>query len=152
MAVDSFNAIPYMNSCGEKCVATKKDGVATIQGDKNGVCRMPLDKFDQSKVSLERTPSEDSVSFKGKVKNNDATKTEPAKKKSGFAKKSAVAIASSVVPGLGQAINGQWGKAAFYALGAPALSVGVYMLHPIAGAAFGIGTYFANIISAYRNA
>ena len=67
----SFSTIQYQTSYGEKCVATKQDGVVTINGDKNGVRQMSLPDFmqsfikDQSKVSLERTPQKDSVTFKG---------------------------------------------------------------------------------------
>ena len=66
-----FDAIRYTTSYGENCVATKKDRVVTIQGDKNGVRKMPLDEFmqafikDQQKVNLERTPQQDTVSFSG---------------------------------------------------------------------------------------
>lgn len=67
----SFSSIQYQTTNGENCVATKKDGIVTVQGDKNGVRQMPLPEFmqefvkDQSKVSLERTPQKDSVSFQG---------------------------------------------------------------------------------------
>lgn len=67
----SFSAIQYQTSSGEKCVATKQDGIVTINGDKNGVRQMSLPDFmqsfvkDQDKVSLERTPEKDSVTFKG---------------------------------------------------------------------------------------
>ncbi len=69
-----FNVIKYTTSNGENCTATKKDGVVTIQGDRNGVRQMPLDKFmetfiaDQSKKTLERQPEKDKVSFSGNSK------------------------------------------------------------------------------------
>ena len=40
-----FSAIKYTTSNGENCIATKKDGIVTIQGDKNGVRQMPLNEF-----------------------------------------------------------------------------------------------------------
>ena len=69
-----FKAIKYTTSYGENCTATKKDGIVTIQGDKNGIRQMPLEEFmecfveDQSKKTLERTPQKDTVSFSGKKK------------------------------------------------------------------------------------
>ena len=64
-----FSAIKYTTSNGENCIATKKDGIVTIQGDKNGVRQMPLNEFmdvfvkDQSQKTLERIPN--TVSFSG---------------------------------------------------------------------------------------
>lgn len=84
-----FDAIKYTTSYGENCVATKKDGVVTIQGDKNGVRQMPLDEFmqvfikDQQKVNLERTPQKDTVSFSGKKKSNNLNSDMDIKVKNG---------------------------------------------------------------------
>lgn len=70
--VKPFDAIKYTTSYGENCIATKKDGIVTIQGDKNGVREMPLDDFmrvfvkDQQKVNLERSPEKDTVCFSEK--------------------------------------------------------------------------------------
>lgn len=75
-----FNAIKYTTNYGENCIATKKDGIVTIQGDKNGVRQMPYDEFmkvfikDQSAKTqnpLERSPQKDSVSFNGKLSEKD---------------------------------------------------------------------------------
>ena len=44
----SFSTIQYQTSSGEKCVATKQDGIVTINGDKNGVRQMSLPDFMQS--------------------------------------------------------------------------------------------------------
>ncbi len=66
-----FTAIKYTTSDGENCVATKNNGIVTIQGQK-GVRQVPYDQFmaefikDQSKKPLERTPKSDSVSFKSR--------------------------------------------------------------------------------------
>jgi hypothetical protein len=67
----NFNVINYQTRYGENCTATKKDGVVTIQGDKNGVRQMPLNDFmevflkEQPKIQLERTPQQDTVNFTG---------------------------------------------------------------------------------------
>lgn len=69
--LNSFTTIKYVTSDGEKCSATKNNGIVTIQGDKNGIRQVPYDKFmqdflaDQEKVNLERSPSRDTVSFSG---------------------------------------------------------------------------------------
>ena len=60
---------------------------------------------------LERTPEADIVEISGK--NN----TENSKKEASTSKKWGVGIASTFIPGLGQAINGDWGKAAGFFLG-----------------------------------
>jgi len=68
----SFDSIKFVTNYGEKCIATKNNGVVTIKGDKNGVRQMPLDEFmkafirDQKKqgmVSMERSPEKDVVEF-----------------------------------------------------------------------------------------
>ena len=41
----TFNAIKYVTSYGEKCTATKNNGIVTIQGDKNGVRQMEFSEF-----------------------------------------------------------------------------------------------------------
>lgn len=69
-----FQAIKYTTSSGENCVATKNNGIVTIEGDKNGVRQMKQDEFmkqfveDQSKKTLERTPAKDTVTFSGAEK------------------------------------------------------------------------------------
>ena len=40
-----FTTIIYETKDGEKVSATKKDGIVTLVGDKNGVRQMELDKF-----------------------------------------------------------------------------------------------------------
>lgn len=63
--VQPFNAIQFTTSSGENCVATKNNGIVTIQGDKNGIRQMSYDEFmktfiaDQSKKTLERSPKAD---------------------------------------------------------------------------------------------
>lgn len=109
-------------------------------------------KLDNNILSLERTPLQDTVSFTSRKNVEPNNENIVKEKKSGFLKKAAVATASAVLPGLGQAINGQWGKAAFYALGAPLLATAAFLLNPIAGIAVGSCLEIANIVSAYRNA
>ncbi len=80
--IQPFQVIKYTTSYGENCTATKKDGIVTIQGDKNGVRQMPVDEFmtaflkDQQKVQLERTPKKDTVSFSGNSELTDSEKKE----------------------------------------------------------------------------
>jgi hypothetical protein len=40
-----FTTVKYTTKDGENVTATKKDGVVTLNGDKNGVRQMPLDDF-----------------------------------------------------------------------------------------------------------
>ncbi len=86
-SIKPFTTIRYVTKDGENCIATKNNGVVTIQGDKNGIRQMPLDDFMQKELlqnvkplgaqTLERTPQEDTVSFSGKeeeTKKNSNTK------------------------------------------------------------------------------
>lgn len=107
---------------------------------------------DNNVATLERTPLQDTVSFRSRKNIEPNNENVVKEKKSGFFKKAAVATASAVLPGLGQAINGQWGKAAFYALGAPLLATAAFLVNPIAGIAIGSCLEIANVVSAYRNA
>jgi len=67
-----FQVIKFQTSYGENCTATKRNGVVTISGDRHGVRQMELNEFmqefikDQQKISLERSPQGDTVSFSGK--------------------------------------------------------------------------------------
>ena len=85
--VPPFTTLKYTTKDGENCVATKNNGVVTIQGDKNGVRQMPLNEFLQKELmqnvkplgaqTLERSPSADTVAFSG---NPESTQLQPAKK------------------------------------------------------------------------
>ena len=97
-------------------------------------------------------PTYDGIQYAKQTYEQNTAKREALFKKSSFFKKAAVAMASSVLPGLGQAINGQWGKAAFYAIGAPVLTLAAWCVNPILGWAVGTGLEIGNIVSAYRNA
>ena len=150
--IPSFNAFTYRTVDGETITATKKDGVVTLVGDKNGVRQLPLDEFKKEFLAtvpkLERTPETDTVSFSG------TNNPEPQERKeAGSGKKWGVGIASAVIPGLGQAINGEWGKAAGFFLGTyvGAGAVG-FMIHPFLGAAVAIGANIWSIVDAVKNA
>ena len=66
-----FTTVKYVTKDGEKCTATKKDGIVTVVGDKNGVRQVPLNDFMKEfvetlpKVDLARTPKKDTVQFSG---------------------------------------------------------------------------------------
>ncbi len=70
--MSQFSAIKFVTSYGEHCTATKKNGIVTIQGDKNGIRQMPLDEFmkvflkDQAKVNLQRSPEQDTFEISAK--------------------------------------------------------------------------------------
>ena len=124
-----FDTIQFMTKDGENVTATKKDGVVTLVGDKNGVRQVPLEQFKEELPnivqSLERAPEKDEVTFQGKKD----TQTLPSeyfqeyKVKAGKGKKAGVAIASFCIPGLGQAINGDWGRGVAHFLGSGALEL-----------------------------
>jgi len=73
----SFTTISYVTKDGEKCTATKKDGIVTVQGDKNGVREIPVNDFMKElvetlpKVDLEKNPKKDTVNFSGRENNDD---------------------------------------------------------------------------------
>ncbi len=63
-----FTTIMYETKDGEKVSATKKDGIVTLVGDKNGVRQMELDKFIKEElpnnvknIKLENSPEKDTV-------------------------------------------------------------------------------------------
>lgn len=68
---EKFTTIQYVTKDGEKCTATKNNGVVTVVGDKNGVRQVPLNDFmkelvaDLPQVDLARTPNKDTVQFSG---------------------------------------------------------------------------------------
>jgi len=89
----------------------------------------------------------DSISF-----TSQKHKAPEQKKKSSVIHKALVAATGAFIPGLGQALNGQWGKALLFAVGAPvAVFASMTVSLPLAlavGTAAEIGMY----IDAYRNA
>ena len=89
----------------------------------------------------------DSVSFTGKKKSADAPK-----KKSGVIHKALVATTGAFIPGLGQALNGQWGKAAFFLVGAPAITLAALCVSVPLAVAVGTAAEIGMYIDAYRNA
>lgn len=91
----------------------------------------------------------DTVCFTGK---KSAEGAEAPKKKSSVIHKALVSATNCFFPGLGQAINGQWGKAAMFAIGAPvAVLAAMTVSLPLA---IGVGAVAeaAMFIDAYRNA
>lgn len=68
--IKNFNALTYKTKDGENVTATKKGGVVTLVGDKNGVRQIPLEDFKKELIEtvskLERTPNADTVSFSNK--------------------------------------------------------------------------------------
>ena len=92
--------------------------------------------------------SADTVSFTGKKKVDESGKP----KKSGFVHKALIAATNCFCPGLGQAINGQWGKAAMFAIGAPLATFGIFCANPAVGLAVGAASAVWMFVDAYRNA
>lgn len=90
----------------------------------------------------------DTVSFSGKNKLRDANRN----KKSGFVHKALIASTNCLFPGLGQAINGQWGKAALFAIGAPVAVLGAMTVSLPLALGIGAVAEAAMFIDAYRNA
>jgi hypothetical protein len=83
-SIQAFNAIRYTTPQGENCVATKKDGIVTIQGDQNGVRQMPVNDFMHSFSNGQVTRDLDNTSKNeysnytkesGKSADNGATKS-----------------------------------------------------------------------------
>lgn len=60
-----FTTIKYTTKDGEHITATKKDGIVTLNGDKNGIRQMPLEDFKKELLTnlpqLEKTPTKDTV-------------------------------------------------------------------------------------------
>ena len=77
-----FTTIKYTTKDGENITATKKDGVVTLSGDKNGVRQMPLEDFVKNElvenlqnIKLENTPVADTVDISTKSAPIEAPKT-----------------------------------------------------------------------------
>ena len=83
-----------------------------------GVQQVPV----ETKVEKKNQPDLDVPSFKAQPINDEFVKTYEVPATKG--KKWGVGIASACVPGLGQAINGQWGKGIGFLLGTGALYLG----------------------------
>ena len=151
--IQSFNSFTYKTVEGENVTVTKKDGVVTLAGDKNGIRQMPLEDFKKEFMAtvpkLERTPSVDTVNFSSNEKTVEENKNP--KKEASIGKKLGVGIASGFMAGLGQAINGEWGKATGFFLGSMALSALACTVSPfIAIPALGISAW--SIVDAVNNA
>lgn len=81
-----FTTIAYQTKDGENVSATKKDGVVTLVGDKNGTRQMELDKFVKEEltnnvknIKLENAPEKDTVEISKPAATPEAAKAEAAK-------------------------------------------------------------------------
>ena len=111
--IKNFNEITNKTANSEKA-ANNKDSVVKQNNDKNAELEEFKKGLKETAPELEKTPSADTVSFlddKKEVKENQKTEEDDEKKASTL-KKCLVGLASLLIPGSGQAINGQWGKAA----------------------------------------
>lgn len=97
----------------------------------------------------------DTVSFSGKgepkVDTDVEIKRKNIKKEASTGKKWGVGIASAFVPGLGQGINGQWGKAAGFFFGSMAAGIMASSI-PFIGFPLGLGLGIWSIVDAVKNA
>lgn len=162
-----FQTIMYTTKDGEHCTATKKDGIVTVVGDKNGTRQLELETFMKNElinnvqnINLENSPEKDSVSFKGY---HDIDKGDYIERhietEASIAKKLGVGLASYVLPGLGQFINGDNTKG----LACLGLSVATMLASSLAackgkiGIALAtavplLGTQIYSIVNAFKNA
>lgn len=76
-----FTTVKYTTKDGENITATKKDGIVTLVGDKNGTRELPLDDFIKKElpenlenVKLENSPNSDSV----EISKPNTTENKPA--------------------------------------------------------------------------
>ena len=150
--IQNFNAFTYKTIDGETITATKQNGTVTLSGDKNGVRQIPLEDFKKEFLAtvpkLERTPNADTVSFSTPTFKADEV---TAKKEASSGKKWGVGIASAFISGLGQAINGDWGKGIGFFAGNLGLSIAAYSVSPL----FAIPALALNIwsiVDAVKNA
>lgn len=109
---NKFTTITYVTKDGEKCTATKNNGVVTVQGDKNGVRQVPVEQFMQEfvenmpKVDLARTPNKDTVQFKG---SEEKTLDNNAEKPNHNVRNWAIGIGSGVAALIGLGVAGRKG-------------------------------------------
>ncbi len=81
-----FTTVMYTTKDGEHVTATKKDGVVTLNGDKNGIRQMPVDDFltkelpeNVANVNLEKSPEKDTLELSAKpAEEASAAKDAPA--------------------------------------------------------------------------
>lgn len=90
----------------------------------------------------------DTVSFSGKKQKANGE----VQRKSNFVHKSLVSLTGCFIPGLGQALNGQWGKAALFAFGAPLATVAAMSVSLPLAMAVGAVAEIGMFVDAYRNA
>lgn len=91
--------------------------------------------------------------FEKTKKDIKATNPDAGRPKSSFGRKFGTALASVIIPGLGQVTNGQYMKAAGVAIGMPFLTYGATLLGgPLVGLAVFAGLHICQIVDAYKNA
>lgn len=90
----------------------------------------------------------DTVSFTSRKKDIE----DIPKKKSSKMHKALVAATGLLIPGLGQALNGQWGKAVGFFAGAPLAVLAASMVNPLLGAAVAVGAEVGMLTDAYKHA
>lgn len=81
-----FTTVKYTTKDGENITATKKDGIVTLVGDKNGIRELPLDDFIKKElpenlenVKLENSPKADTVEISKTEQPDQKQATEVAK-------------------------------------------------------------------------
>ena len=113
--------------------------------------------YNISKVSQNANiqSAKNNIAFKGDEKADSFDKTastQNVKKAASTGKKWGVGIASFFLTGLGQAINGQWGKAAGFFFGAVAIGALVGPVAPALAIMIGAGMSILSIVDAVKNA
>ena len=113
-----FTTISYVTKDGERCTATKNNGIVTVQGDKNGIRQVPVEQFMKElvatlpKVDLVRTPGQDTVQFKGgeeKAGVNATENTTADEKPNHKVRNWAIGIGSTVAAVVGLGLLGRGG-------------------------------------------
>ena len=115
-----------------------------------GACIM--DEESVVKLREKYAPQGDTVSFTTKPPVEETEKEVSQKKESSTGHKLLISATNFLCPGLGQAINGDWGKAAGFAIGAPLATAGLFLACPPLGITAGIGASVAMFVDAYKNA
>ncbi len=169
--IRAFNATEYKTQGAETINAAANGQTTAPIGDINGATQADVKEFKQelskSAPELERSPQKDSITLNGAEKTKEADKVENSevnkdenkvkpekeKKSNGIGKKIVAGVASAFLPGVGQAINGQWGKAAGFLIGAIAapLLVGFITSSTILLVAVKLGINIASIVDAVKN-
>ena len=151
--VKPFNDVVLKTQNSETVNATKNNVVTTMSYDKSGVSQKEIEDFKKEFTTktpkLERIPSVDTVSFSGNDKTLEGNKL---KEEASSGKKWGVGIASFLIPGLGQAINGEWGKALGFLAGRIGISLALGFACPPLAIATSLGLTIWSTVDAVQNA